>query len=357
MKLILLLSISLAIVSCAPPYSAELNTSAGLAKQMTLLGTLGPVKSPDGDSTTAIMLLPPKPTAATTSLDQLSLVSGFLVSKSPGQESLSWAIQGSDGSVQTTNSNGGFSLAGADPNYPYFAYNVITTTTTANMLVYLIGAPTGNGYQAFTADLANAQFLSPPSLTTFLSYFGTQTVLGAQVFPLSGSDQFNFFLNNAGTLQEDTATFASPNFNPYTTATPPGLALPGLGYRALYYQNGQSGAASLSYASYYTAGRWVCYQWNTSPTSQTQLTGVTNRIDALLSNGDLISTQDGTLTIYDSNGSEVNSVDLRGMQFCYEAYVGTRPYVFFSLSLSFPHQSWAFRAYAIPTSQLRGLKG
>ena len=351
-------ALALALAGCAPPYSPELNTSAGLAAQMTLLGTMGPVSSPDGNETTAMKLLPAKPTAATTSLSQLKLTSGFLVSESPGRQHLSWLIQDSDGSVKRTDSNTSFSLAGADPNYPPFEYDVITTTAVATMLVYNLGPQAGTTtYQTFTADLGNPQFLNLQPPTTFLSFFGTQTVLGGQVLPLPGSDQFDFLLNSAGTLLEYTATFASPIFSSSTPVNPSVPALPGLGYRALYYQNGLSGALAFSYASYFTGGQWVCYRWNSSPTSQVLLPAVTRRIDAVLTNGDLISTQDGTLTIYDMNGVKMSSVPLAGMQFCYEAYVGATPYVFFSLSLGFPHESWALRAFAIPTSDLRGLKG
>jgi len=350
-----LLLLALLIASCAPPYSPELNTSAALADQMALIGTIGPVSSPDGSATTAIKLLPAKPTASTTSLTQMKLTSGFLVSESSGREKLSWVLEDSGGNVQRSDSNGGFDLTGADPNYPFYDYNVLTTTTTANMVVYNLGSLVpSTTYQAFTADLGNAQFLNQVPTTLFQSFFGTQIVYGGQVFPLPGSDQFNFLLSNGGILEEDTATFTSPLFSGSTLQNPSVPALPGLGSRVLYYQNA---ALGLSYASYNTGGQWVCYQWNASPTSLSLLAGVTRRIDAVLTDGDLISTHDGTLTIYDSNGVKVHSVPLAGMQFCYEAYVGGTPYVFFSLTLSFPHESWAFRAYAIPTSSLRGLEG
>jgi hypothetical protein len=183
--------------------------------------------------------------------------------------------------------------------------------------------------------------------------FPGNTVLATQVFPLSAApyDRFNF-LTPFGTLYaEGNATFALPVFSGGATTTS-NIPL-GAGFRALYYQ-GPLGAPS--YASYFTSGSWVCYQWTTLA-SPTRLTSVTRRIDAVLTDGDLISTQDGTLTVYDLNGTELNSVPLGGMQFCYEAYVGSTPYVFFSLSMGFAHQAWAFRVYAIPTAALRGLKG
>lgn len=358
MKACLLLFLSLAIVSCAPPYSAELNSSARLASQMTLLGTIGPVNSPNGDSTTAIKLLPMKPSATTTTLDQLTPVSGFLVSESPGQESLNFASQDSSGNVQTMNGGGGFSLAGADPNYPLYEYDVIESTATlANILVF---SPQNNTFQCFEATLPNGPFqaaLNPPSALTGL--FSPSAVVAAQVFPLyPPADSFNFLLSIAtATYEEGIGSFTLPALSGGSTTTT-NIPLSGAGLRVLYYQ-GPLGAPS--YASYFSAGNWVCRQWPPTaaptPPTVTLLTSVTRRIDAVLTNGDLISTQDGTLTEYDLNGTKLNSVSLGGLQFCYEAYVGTTPYVFFSLSLGFSHQAWAFRVYAIPTSAMRGLKG
>jgi hypothetical protein len=356
MKACLLLFLSLAIISCAPPYSAELNSSAGIAGQMTLIGTMGPVGSPDGNSTTAIKFLPIKPTAITTTLGQLSVQSGFLVSESSGQERLDFAFQGSGGNVQTQGSGGGFSLAGADPNYPLYEYDVIESTATlASILVF---SPGNNTYQCFTAALPNGPFQAASSPPLPLSgLFVGSAVLGVQDFPLSATpyDKFSFLVSVGTSYYGDaTATFGTSSFSSGSTTTT-NVTLSGSPTHALYYQ-GPLGAPS--YASYLTAGNWVCQQWTATTTSNpTPLTSVTRRIDAVLTNGDLISTQGGTLTVYDLNGTELNSVPLGGMQFCYEAYVGNTPYVFFSLSMGFPHQSWAFRVYAIPTSALQGLKG
>jgi hypothetical protein len=366
MKACLLLFLSLAIISCAPPYSAELNSSAGIAGQMTLIGTMGPVSSPDGNSTTAIRFLPIKPTATTTTLGQLSVQSGFLVSESSGQERLDFAFQGSGGNVQTTNSVGSFSLAGADPNYPLYQYEVTTTTTTGNILVFNMGPILASRtVQLFSADLTNGSLASPTGFSnpeSLYSLFMSQSAVGAQVSsnPLPTPDYVNFLVPVGSGYAEGLAYTLSGVTSLFTIASTTlavnsALALPPNASRFLYYHDQTAGR---SYASYYdTSGQWVCYQWTPPPTSFTTLPGITHPIAALLTDGDLISTDGGTLTIYDLNGTELNSVPLGGMQFCYEAYVGNTPYVFFSLSMGFPHQSWAFRVYAIPTSALRGLKG
>jgi len=113
----------------------------------------------------------------------------------------------------------------------------------------------------------------------------------------------------------------------------------------------------MSYASFSSGGSWICEQWPTGSTTATVMPGVTHRIDALLTTGDLLSTEGGVLRLYDPNGSLVLSVSLGGLQYCYEAYVGPTPYVFFSLPISLSHGDWDFRVYAIPTSSMRGLGG
>jgi hypothetical protein len=304
--------------------------------------------------------LPIKPTSSTTTIDQINIKSGFLVSQSPGREHLTFAFQDSNGKVQISSANGGngggsFSLAGADPNYPLYQYDVIASTTTANIIVFRLDAASSgnsNSFQYFAAPLPNGQFssvLGPQNMSTI---FGTTVpVLAAQVFPqTTATDTFSFLVSNAGSYQEGTTTFGG--VSGFATSTPSSsVLLPGAGNRLLYYK-----ASGVSYASYYAGGKWVCYQW-TPTLLPALLTNVTHRIDALLTNGDLISTEGGTLRVYDPGGGQVLSVGLSGLQFCYEAYVGTTPYMFFSLSLDFPHNSWAFRVYAIPTSELRGLKG
>ena len=87
------------------------------------------------------------------------------------------------------------------------------------------------------------------------------------------------------------------------------------------------------------------------------MTGVKKRLDAVLSDGDLVSTEGGSLTLYDSGGSgtQVLSIPLHGLQFCYEAFVGSTPYVFFTLPMTTQKGAMLFSVFAIPTSGMRNL--
>jgi hypothetical protein len=105
-------------------YLVLLDKGANLTEQMTLAGTVGAVNI----STTAatnVKFLPAKPTSS--SLSALSVQFGFLVADSPGQATLEFAYSTSSGSAQTSGSQT-FSLAGADPYYPLYEFDVVTTT-------------------------------------------------------------------------------------------------------------------------------------------------------------------------------------------------------------------------------------
>lgn len=362
MKHYSLLLLSLAIVACAPPYSAELNSAAPLAGQMTLLGTLGPIKSPGGESTTDVKFLPIKPTSSST-IDTLDWETGFLVSQGPDTESLCFAYK-ADGYMHTTDFQQGFSLKGADKHYPLFQYELVTptTTTSTDILVLKIdpATPAAGTADLFRATLPNGPFTkpSPPPTQQLTSVFGGPPVLGFSVFALPGADRFGFLFDNGSPLDGDGTANLNGSTVVFDTSASgsTNIQFPGTQKRALYYNNGQTGTPYRGYASYYDAGNWLCYRWDLTVNPATLMSGVTHRIDALLTNGDLISTEDSTLRIYDPNGSEKLSVGLGALQFCYEAYVGSTPYVFFSLTLDFPRDNWAFRVYAIKTSKLRELK-
>ena len=317
----LLFLLSLAIVSCAPAYVAELNSSAPLAAQMSLLGTIGPVKSPDGSSTTAIKFLPIKPTSSMTSLDQLNVGPGFLVSESGGRETLSFAFLDPGGKVQVNNIGASFSLAGADSNYPLYQYEVLTptSTTAADVLVLKMDPAVDSTAELYRAILTGNTIskLMPPG-TQLLSGLWGRPVVGAQVFPLPGADRFGFLFDNGSPLDGDgtanlngsTAVFDTP------AAGNTNIQFPGTQKRALYYNNGQASPAYRGYASCRSGGQWVCYRWDlTTILPATLLSGITHRIDALLTSGDLISTEDATLRVYDPDGAEVLSTGMGALKF------------------------------------------
>ncbi|HET6452207.1 MAG TPA: hypothetical protein VFI08_12895 [Spirochaetia bacterium] len=339
----------LALAGCAPPYLVELDKAAGVVSQMTLVGTVGPVSV--DPSATNVRFLPARPTAS--SIGSVSVPGGFLVSDSSNLENLAFVTSGGQ-----QNGSDDFSLAGALSNYPLYQYDVTNTlSNTASVVVSKLDGLSSDTYQQFTVSLPSGSLTQVGSALPFTGLFSTApTTMGLSDVPTPSStrDTFAFLVFLAGNFSIGTAQMdGSANVFPLSgSAFSTGNTIPGP-TRSLYYFSAASGA---SVASYYAGGQWACQQWFGTGAS-TVMTGVTHRIDAVLGTGDYLSTEGGTLRLYDSSGTgkEVLSMDLKGLQFCYEAYVGSDPYVFFALGSTVRHGQMAFSVYAIPSSAMRGL--
>jgi hypothetical protein len=355
----LLLSL-VAVAGCAPPYIVELDRAAPLARQMTVVGTVGPIGLQSG--LPSVRFLPVKPTAS--SVGALDVQSGFVVTSDSVTEQLYFAYSNSNGSAQTAFGRQ-FPLAGQSPNYPLNQYEVTTTTTTANILVFTFvpSTPANSSVTLLEAALPSGPLGLPPGVATNPQVLnginGSELILGVQVMPAATTpDTFNWLLSTGVQFTQGSASLSAGSSVFVTGANVPInslLTLPApIESRFLYYTD-QTG--SVSYASYFTGSQWVCYQWTTA--APVTLGGITHRIDALLSTGDLLSTEGGKLRLYDptGTGTQLYAVPLNGLQFCYEAYLGSTPYVFFSLPMSLQHGDWAFNVYAIPSSSMRGLGG
>jgi len=352
----------LVIVGCAPQYLADLDIAAPLTGQMTLIGTVGPVSS--GGTQAGLMFLPVKPTAASTG--SLSVQAGFLVTDSSGSQTLSFVFN-SGGSAQTSG-NQTFSLAGADPNYSLYEFDVTTTASNeASIIVFNYNPATiaSSQYEQFVVPLSTNQMGFPSYQSGWAPLTNNidngYTPIGGCVEPsLPPAQDFYAVLLASGTnfaqggaqVNDSTSIFPSTAGQALLaadSALPPFL---GTTTRSLYYSDPTTGT---SFADYFSGGQWTCLGLN----GPTIMTGITHRIDAILTTGDLLSTQGGTLRLYDTGGTgtQLYAISLDGLQFCYEAYIGSAPYVFFSLPISLQNNEWVFNIYAVPTSSMRSLKG
>ncbi|HVO40282.1 MAG TPA: hypothetical protein VMV03_14725 [Spirochaetia bacterium] len=337
MKRITILLSCLAIGGCLPAFLVELNSSAGLTAKMSSVGTLGPV-SLGGSNVTNVRFLPLRPTAST--ITSVSLQSGFMITES-GSDYLQFGYVDSNGQSQVLGGQP-LNLTAGDPHYPNNQFEVSTSAGTI-VAFNLLPQATSTGY-VFAVTLPSGPFTGPTNWT-MSAVLSASSVLGVSA-DISTANSFDFLFWNATGFAEGSTTASGT----VATATRSGLSMPGVStVRSLY-----STVNGVSCASSFSGSQWVCYRW-TSATSPALLPGVTHRIDAVLTSGDLLSTEDGILRLYDQNGSQVVSVSLGGLQFCYEAYVGTTAYVFFSLPINLHGNGWSFRVYAIPTSSMRSL--
>jgi hypothetical protein len=92
-----------------------------------------------------------------------------------------------------------------------------------------------------------------------------------------------------------------------------------------------------SYASWYdaSAGSWKCATWwGTSASDWKSLPAVTARVDALLSNGDLLSTEGGTGRVYDRDGVLLATFPMGSLVYLDEEYVGGAARAYFEQSFA-----------------------
>jgi hypothetical protein len=124
---------------------------------------------------------------------------------------------------------------------------------------------------------------------------------------------------------------------------------------------GQTPDDRKSYVSWFdtAAGSWRCISWTGTGTVESNvLSGVTHRIDALLTTGMLFSTEGNVGRVYDSSGTEIASFPLGALRFIGERYVDGAPLALFSLARIVTErygETLAIDLYSIPTAGLETL--
>lgn len=359
MKRLLLSAAVLALcVSCAPPFNLDYSAAAVILGKMTKESQLGPLYNYYTGYYVSDPSFFPEKTAS-----GVDTTRGFYVTTDIGGSV--WSM----GFVRP-NSSGGYdsfdqmmgSLYHLDPNYPAYAVMPVKSGDTA-------------AFTSYYASMANVQFEQPAvSTRSFVPIVGTPfvvnfpsfaflpnpQVLGGFVYPSSSSTNTVYFLvqdaSAPGSCYEAYATVDSVNgFVPLGGGPQTLNFLPAGTTRVLYYHDPSK---SISYASFNTGGAWQCWKWWTDAQGfhDVQITGVTSRIDAVLTTGELFSTQDGTGRVYDSNGSQLTSFPLGNLKLAYEEYVNGAARVFFSMPIAESQDHISFAVYSIASSQLDSLK-
>ena len=128
--------------------------------------------------------------------------------------------------------------------------------------------------------------------------------------------------------------------------------------RFLYYYDPVS---DRSYASWWSTlsspNQWMTWVWIDAVPTHWRLTAVDHRIDALVTTGELFSTEGNIGRVYDPTtptGSLEAEFPLNDLRFIGEVYVGGTPTLLFSQALWYNNQV-TFNVYSIPTSKLKSL--
>jgi hypothetical protein len=361
-----------AVLGCEQPYNADLNLAGALTSRMTLVGVLGPVNVyGDQLTTTESVFLPARPVA--TDIGGVIVTSGLVTSTDGFYQTVGFGHVDAGGTTTYVGQKS-YPLFGSDSSYPALLTFVGSTVgTTGSFIVAALepNMPPPNGisgsFELWTAPLPQGPlaYLDTTAYTTTTSTLpaapwngASITVVGLCIQPQPSQD-LSFWLLTDGTkyaeaqFTVDVTTPATPFSSP-TTPVESTLAFLGGATRCLYYHDAARG---VSYASFLRGGAWQCWRWEAADANIRQLTGITNRVDALLATGELLSFGNGSLRLYDpsGSGSELLSAPLGSLRFCYETYIGTTPYVFFCQSMRLPYQDWGYRMFVIPTGDVKSL--
>lgn len=345
-----------------------------IIKNLTYLGQVGPLNpfsSSQGNE--EIMFIPEKDGAG-----GITLQAGFVYSQDPqsGQQIAFFAYDGTQGRyiVEGGPLGPGPLSTDAYPNYlvqsvkdlaiPHhvivFSFNDITPLSN-NRLGLMTGDPIGHTFTGPVWDDLTGQ-------TTGDFGMGPYAAIGVSIIPTNNPawDRAYMLLADTvtglyreGSYHLQNAPVLSNNFNLRTAE----LDLVGYGVlpaglqRVLYYYDSSSTNA---YAMWNTGSHWNCVKWTESPPTVPlwqPMPGIDHRIDALLTTGELFSTEGDTARVYDpttSSGSLEAEFPLGNLRFIGEVYVSGTPLMLFSMAVWTNYQV-NFNVYSIPTSQLKTL--
>ena len=239
--------------------------------------------------------------------------------------------------------------------------------------------PTMNGYAIFQGTPSTSSLVMNPAPSgsslqnlAFSLYSTSPETLGASVYASQNPtvDWFHMLMldTSTGVYMEGKAYLSSTGFtngslfrnsgSPFSLPfVPPGIS------RVLYYYDENERAEgsrtpNRSFGQWWdsASGAWVtCAWWEPSPGAFVNARiPVDHRIDALLSTGQLLSTEGGNGRLYDRDGNLLATFPLGNLLYIGEQYVGGTARAYFSQCLIFD-RSLHFNVYWIPTAQIASL--
>jgi hypothetical protein len=231
--------------------------------------------------------------------------------------------------------------------------------------------PARNGYALYKGDPTTLSF-STMQTTSLSSQLIVTTgfdgsVIGASVYPIdSGYDRTHWLMRDAaGNFNEgeyvvdSSIGLSSPVFLRGTSlAYPLAFIPPGISRCQYFYDSDSSRAPNRSFVSWFDAAgsTWKSAAWwGTTGSGDWMILPITHRIDALLSTGELLSTEGGMGRVYSRDGTRLgNPFPLGSLRFIGEAYVAGTARAYFSLCLPYDEQLH-FNVYWIRTNRLKTL--
>jgi hypothetical protein len=366
-KIAFLSVLALACLSCSPPYNADLSLAAINLSRLTYQSVVDTgIRIQTGSPIDDAVFMPVKASPGT--LSTIDPSRGFILLTSSNDVSLMYVQpDGNGGYVRIPDPAASGPVAigtllGKDPNYPGFEMRTVPNGIYAAIFSYDSSQPANSSaliyWQDFPGHLAPASLLNFSSLLAAI--MSAPVVIGAQYVPSSaiGGDSMHFLVrdNASGSIHE--VGLVTVNFSGFSGVTDTNGAYPlsfslmfaGLN-RVQYYHDATTG---VSYASFFAGGAWQCWRWEAYGVNARQITGINCRIDALLANGELLSTQDGVGRLFDPQGNLLTTFPFGALRYSVEAYVNGTATVFLSRSVV-TGGTLSLELYSIPSSNLRSL--
>lgn len=254
---------------------------------------------------------------------------------------------------------------------PYIAWPLKSGPTYLFSITFDALNPSASQYVLYQGNPAGGTMNTVPG--TLQSLTGGWTVVGASFAEMDGLSYAYDFVHLLGT--DGTGNFTENGWQVQSTGLPvqttprgglnPLPFLPTTATRIQYfYDENQPGdparAYNRSFGSWVdpASGSWKAYAWWQEPTGSGPIYSkplpVDHRIDALLSTGQLLSTEGDTGRLYDRDGNLLATFPLGNLVFIGEQFVGGVARSYFSQCLIYDH-TLHFNVYWIASSQLATL--
>ncbi len=359
-KRLALISLAALCFSCSPPpFDLNLLRTANLAGKMTKEAAVGSSLPMDGSMGWEAVFLP------------VAIQNGVNAGVDCGRGFIRiWTYEGS-AIFFTYPGTAGYETFDLKqylppPNAePFMAGTQVIPLKTGDYLgvfVNIPGAFASSGAIVFAADVPNKVFtnLTPvafPSYLGPLGVLGTDRVLGI-AFPPSPDPLLGtcYILSSCGS--PDTYVEARAPLDKNGPGAPIAIRLNPMGTlpfldgvpRCQYFFDEESGTGIACIRSDKT---WRTYTW--SP-ARRDLPGITARVDALLSTGELFSTEDGIARLFsmEGNGGELARFPLFNLTYSGESFSNGVARMYFTQSFVAEYRL-GFYVYSIPTADLKTL--
>jgi hypothetical protein len=360
-KAILALAVSLAWVSCAPPpFDLSLSQAQFTAGRMTPLAGIGPIdtRMTPVDPGSLAFLPDRTDTALGVRFDR-----GFIIAQDSYRISMYFALDKGAGAWEAYR-GWGDDFLGSDGFVPKFQIQTVKDPSPDNIAVitYDDGNPTKARIGFGLGDEPGRQIIFTggtdlqPQIVSDFPFPPSSVAIGSNIYPTTSTlgEKSHFLVREGPGSYREVAWDLSTALSAPTLIRATAVALPFLDTRnhSLYFH---SPATGYSYAGFYdqTTSAWSYWRWN-SALAPVSLSGITGRIDAVLTTGELFSNAGGFGRVYDPDGKLLASFPTGSLTFLFEAYLYGTPYMLFSQSFRAGDQLY-FGVYGVPTGNLNSL--